>query len=264
MAYIDGSTFSVGIVIGTDPEVALPVTKFSVKPVSAVRRVHTAGKRTPAAIFPAEVKFSGTIEFPVTEDVLDIMDLVNSVDGATLTTFTVNDGVKKYTGCKCAGVKVGVKLNEEAVVSFDFAATAVTTGAAVTPPTPDNFYVGHNITLTGVAAMDAESVDVTVTNSLKEIFGMKGAGRTPVHLAEGYQTISADIKYLEDPAVDVSAASPSLIASATVVLSGNDSGTFTITLTNLHAADSNKDAEPEDIVRFGLKYEGSTIAFSTT
>lgn len=259
--YVDGMFLGLGIKIGTDSEITIPHSKFQSNIVSGRKKVNSAWKRTPHVSFPTSIKYSGSFDFLITEDMLDILDLINSEDGKALTEFTVNDGVYKFTGCKCSGLKLPIKLDNEVVCTFDFVAKDRTAGSAVTLGTITNVFVGSDIVLTGFADKDTESIDISVSNAIKEIYGMKGNSKKPGILSEGYQDITVDIKYNEDHKIDLSLVTEP-IASATVQLTGTDgTSTLTITLTNVLPTDDTKDSVPEDIQRFSLKYGADMIDF---
>lgn len=260
--YKDGMFVGLGITIGEEDELVIPHTKFKTAVAGGRKKVNSAWKRTPHVSFPTSIKYSGSFDFLVTADMLPVLELINSEEGVALTEFSVNDGVWKYTGCKCAGIKLPVKLDEECVGSFDFVAKDRGAGSAVVLGELEVVFVGSDIALTGFADKDSESLDISVANPLKEIYGMKGSSKKPRHLSEGYQNIDVDIKYNEDHDVDLALVTAP-IATATVVLNGTDGlSSLTITLTNVIPTDDTKDSVPEDVERFALKYGADVIDFA--
>lgn len=261
MPYEDGLFLGLGVKIGSEAELVIPHTKFKTAVAAGRKKVNSAWKRTPHASFPTSIKYSGSFDFLVVPEMLPVLQLINSEDGEFLPEFTVNDGTWKYTDCKCAGIKLPVKLDNEVVGSFDFVAKDREAGSVVVLGALDMVFVGADIALTGFADKDAESIDTSVSNPLKEIYGMKGSSKKPRHLSEGYQDIDVDIKYNEDHLVDLSLVTAP-IAAATVTLKGTDgTSTFTISLVNILPTDDAMDSAPEDIKRFSLKYGADEIDF---
>lgn len=267
------SSLQQGVTItGTNPVVAavsLSVTNLNIDEDSEICEVYSSGKHNAQAIWPGKVRFTGSFDVVLDSTTAAALVMVNPVAPTTpppakiYPIFSLNDGKWLYAGCKCTGAKGGVTLNKECKVTFSFTAVSRTTGSAVTIPELDDPFIGYDITMTGFAVKDTESVDFDITNGVKEQHGMSGADRTPDGVVDGYQKITANLKFNENHLVDVAAAALAVIASGTIVLnSASGTVTYTITFTNLLPGKGNRGASEEDIVKYGLDYGATAISFT--
>lgn len=261
MAYIDGLLANVGIKPEGGAEICIPYTSYEVAPASEVRRVQAAGKMTPYDSFPAEVEFTGSIDFIVNAAMVPILQLCYP-DNNILTNFEVNGGtgMYKYTGCLVSDMSFECNLNEELTCSMSFTAKAREAGAAVSSPDSFSAFMGQNITLTGFASGDVESLSASVSNDISSYYSMIGESRTPSHLGQGWQEVSCEIRYNEDHGIDVAG---SIVKLAAAVMKFKDTtaepGELEITLKNLLPSEGGEERDPGDIIRFGLSYEAEEI-----
>lgn len=262
MSYTDGLLAHVGIKPEGGSEIVVPWTGHDPTASSEVRRVQAAGKMTPYDSFPAQVEFTGSIDFVVNAAMLPILQLCYPDNGA-LKKFEINGGVGsyKYTGCLVSDLSLECALMEELVCSMSFTARARETGTSIASG-PDSFNAlkGHNITLSEFPAGDVESVSVSVSNDITSYYSMIGTERTPRHLGVGWQEVNCEINFNEDHAVDV-AGSLSKIASAVMGFKDTkaDPDELEITLKNLLPSEAGEERDPGDIIRFGLSYEAEEI-----
>lgn len=261
MAIKDTLFEKVGITVGANTYL-IPVTKKSIKLDPEVRIIKATGKRTPWDSFMGKVEATGSIEFILDENSAPLLDLVNG-DGVALTEFSFDDGDNLYSGCKVSDLKITIPTNEELTVSLDFIIQSKGASALSGEAVLSNPFVGRGLTFTGLPDVDAESIDITVSNSLKSLFSLKKTDRLPVHYAEGYQDLKIDFEYIDDPNIDNWASSISKIANGSIAIpSADGTKTLTISLTNLLPTSPTEDADPEDIKRFGLSFTAHTISFS--
>jgi len=265
MAYEDSLNRSIAIKKGSESAIVVPASDFSYTISSEVGSVYGSGSRVPLGVYPGAVKFSGSFSTIIVPSIFPILSLINSTAGSALTEFEVNDGIDKLTSCKLSSLKISFSLNKPATADFSFVALGKEAGSAVSPSSDDTFFVAQNITLEGISDYDCDDISISVSNGLKEVYGMKGTDRTPRTIAEDKQEITIDVKFVEDHLVDVSADDLAVIDSGSISVLGSDGTTsLTISFVDLIAGDSNKDIKVGDIVRFGLKYTAKSISFPSS
>ncbi len=265
MAYEDALYRNIEIKPATGSGIVVPITDFSYAIASGTERVPAIGSRTPIGVYASSVKFSGSFSAIVVPGIFSILSLINSEAGKELTTFEINDGKEKLTSCKLSSLKVNFSVGKHITADFSFVSLGKTSGTSVTPFSGDTFFVAQDVTLTGIADYDCEEISISVTNGLKESYGMKGTDRTPKAISEDKQEIDIDVKFIEDHLVDVSADELAVISSGSISVMGSDgTTTFTINFVDLLAGDADKDIKLGDIVRFGLKYIAKSISFGTS
>ncbi len=232
---------------------------------SEAKVTHASGKREPYNTFPGKAELTGSIkDFVLGVETADVLDLILS-DAVTgkLKNIEIDDGDSRYTG-HLTSLKISVPMMDAVTCGIDFTAKSKEVSSLIKTEQTIDAYIGQGVVLTGFPSnIDFESVEITVTNSVTAKHSARGSSRLPAHLAAGYLDISVNIKFNEDPNIDVTG-TLSKISTATVVLKSISGATLTITLTGLMVSGNKRGMNEADIVDFGLDYVATGISFSAT
>ncbi len=228
--------------------------------------IHATGKREPLQIVAGPASVSGSGDFLLGVGLeATLAKALSQTSGSVgqAHTITLDDTKKKYTGCQLTGLDISIPAHDVVTCSINWEGTGTDTSAAPAAHSISDFFVGTNVTLGNLPAVDFESCEISISSNVNAKHSARGASRLPVHLAQGYLDVSVDFTFLEDHGVDTIAASLSAIASATIVLT-SQSGLkqLTITLTGLVPGTNSRNPSAEDIVTYGLDYQGTGIAFA--
>ncbi len=263
MAYKDTILEICAVKLGTGSDILLPAL-CDVSRNSERKVVHASGQRKAYNVFPGNAEITGSIkDFPLATELDDIFSCILS-DAATgkMQEVEVDDGYKRYTGY-LTSLKISIPVHDTVMCSIDWTAKSFLASTLVPAPITLDAFIGTGVSLTGLpSTFDFESVDITLTNNLTAKYSAKGTSRLPTHLAQGYFDAEVNIKFNEDPGIDVLADTLAKIASATVVAKSIAGKTLTITLSDLIAGDSPRNMNEEDIVDFGLVYSVSDVSFA--
>ena len=227
--------------------------------------IHASGQRKAYNVFPGNAEITGSIkDFPLAVDLEDILDcILSDANTGKMKEVEIDDGDSRYTGY-LTSLKISIPVHDTIMCSIDWTANSfVTPSTLVKAPIVLDAFIGTGVSLTGFpSTFDFESVDITLKNNLTAKYSAKGTSRLPTHLAQGYFDAEVNIKFNEDPGIDVLGDALAKLASATIVAKSiSGTKTFTITLTNLIAGDSPRNMNAEDIVDFGLVYNVSDVSF---
>ncbi len=229
--------------------------------------IHAAGQREPYNVFPGKAEVSGSIkDFPLAVGIVGILDLILSDEtvGDTkgkIKPVEVDDGDARYSGY-LTSLKISIPVHDAVMCNMDWVGNAVDVSSLVKSAITLDAFIGTDVALTGVPSdVDFESIDITLTNGLTAKHSARGTSRLPGHLAQGYFDAEVNIKFNEDPDIDVLADALAKIASGTITIKSIAGTSLVITLTNLQAGDSPRNMNEEDIVDFGLDYSAEGVAF---
>jgi|GEM_PF-4383061 len=243
--------------------ISVPITSAGMKFESDVGAVNTVGSRKARLLYPSLIKYGGSFEAIVVPGIIDVLKLIYTEDNfGFLKTFSIDDGTNRLTGCRMSSLKLSIAVGKTITASAEFVATGKDTGTAGSEPDVSVAFVPDNITLSGIADYDCDAIDISISNSLKEVYGMKGTdSRLPKAVTEAEQKTTVDVKYIENPNIDVE--SITMIDSATISIKGTDGmTTLTISLSELLASSVDKDTKIDDIIRFGVSYQAKEVSFS--
>ncbi len=266
--YEDSLNKNIGINIakegGGSTTIVVPATDFSYTVTSEAGRVFASGRRVPLGVYASSVKFSGSFSTIIVPSIFPVLSLINSDAGKALPVFDINDGTDKLISCKMSSLKIAFSIGKPITADFSFVALGKDTGSTVSSSSDSTFFIAQNVTLAGIADYDCDDISISISNGLKEVYGMQGTDRTPRAIAEDKQEIDIEIKFLEDTGLDVSADDITAIETGSISVTGSDGETdLEISFIDLVAVDASKDIKVSDIIRFGLKYVAKTIAFPT-
>ena len=263
MAYEHGMYQYLKVTPAGGSAISVPITSSGMKFSSEVGRVSAVGSRKPYLLYPGEIKYSGSFEAIVIPGILDVLKLIYT-EGTLgfLKTFSVDDGNTLLSDCKMSSLKLSLALGKPVTAAFDFLAQGKDTGTTGESVDVSVAFVPNNITLSGIADFDCDAIDISISNDLKEKYGMKGTdSRKPKVITEGEQKITVDVKYLENPGIDVD--DIAVIETGSIAIKGTDgTSTFTISLTKLLAGGLDKDTKIDDIIRFGVSYQAKEVTFA--
>ena len=243
--------------------ISVPVSSSGMKFNSETKDIRAVGSRKPYVLYSGEIKYSGSFDAILIPSIIDVLKLAYQEDtNGYLKEFDVDDGEVALKNCKLSSLKISIPLGKPITCSFDFVAKSKDTGTSVSAPTISVAFVPSNITLSGIADYDCESIDISISNSLKEIYGLKGTdAKKPKFIAEGEQKIEVEVKYIENPGLDID--NISVIDEGSISIKGtDDTTTFSISLTKLIASNIDKNTKKDDIIRFGVSYIAKDISFS--
>ena len=237
---------------------------------SGRRAAHGVGQRGPFDSIPVDLAMSITCDFFVNyhADLAAGLGLINSVDGAELTTCYLTIGTVKIQG-KMSALSFKISNEEELSGSLTIQGIAKTAVEAPSLPTAAALFSPNTLALTNLhtsAALQCSSLNISIANSVTGRRYMT-ASRLPAVLAEGKQTVAFDLTLLDvaDLPADITAAALAKIAAPTIAVTDTqtEAKTLTFTFTNALAIEQTGTLGMEDILEHGIKYEAEAIAFGT-
>ncbi|MDD5486109.1 MAG: hypothetical protein PHW65_00945 [Dehalococcoidales bacterium] len=226
--------------------------------------IHGAGKREPYNVFPGKAEVSGTIkDFPLAVEIVGILDLILSDEDGTMKPVEVDDGDARYSGY-LTSLKISIPVHDAVMCNLDWVGNAAATSSLTKSAITLDAFIGTGVVLTGIPSdVDFESIDITLTNGLTAKHSARGTSRLPGHLAQGYFDAEVNIKFNEDPGINVLADALAKIATGTITIKSIAGESLVITLKDLQAGDNPRNMNEEDIVDFGLDYSAKSVAFET-
>jgi len=229
---------------------------FKVKRASDPAPVHAAGAREAFDSIPGKASISGSIDFSVDPTLAVIVALILSdVDGLAQQV-TVDDGEGAYTAY-FNNAKISVPAHDIVTASMGWDGTAkAASSLPVGDPVLSDPFMGTNVVLTGFpATFDWESLDLNIKAAFNSKYSARGTSRLPAHLAPGYLDVDGEIKFNEDPGIDVLAASLAKVATATIAIkSASGAKTWTITLTDVRFGENPREGEEQNSVNYPMKF----------
>ncbi len=224
--------------------------------------IHAAGQREPYNVFPGKAEVSGSIkDFPLAVGIVGILDLILSDDDGKMKPVEVDDGDARYSGY-LTSLKISIPVHDAVMCNMDWVGNAAAASSLVKSAITLDTFIGTGVALTGVPSdMDFETIDITLTNGLTAKHSARGTSRLPGHLAQGYFDAEVNIKFNEDPDIDVLADTLAKIATGTITIKSISGALLVITLTDLQAGDNPRNMNEADIVDFGLDYSVKTVDF---
>ncbi len=227
--------------------------------------VHASGKREGYDAYSGQREVSGSIkEFPLGNGNDDLLNLILSDETTKkMQEVEIDNGEALYTGY-LTSLKISIPVNDAVTCSIEWIGKKEETSTLTTSPITIDAYLGQNVVLTGFPSdKDFENIDLTITNKVTSKYTARGTSSLPSHLAQGYLNIDMNIKYQEDPSVDVLSAITK-IATATIVLTSIGGKKLTISLSDVISGENNLTMNEEDIEDFGLTYKATGISFTET
>ena len=268
MAFRDGVEEYLGIQIGEEDEVSLPIEDHNYDPEVEVEETFGVGQLARYRGRPAAGKITGQINFLVSAPMLDILGLALPSEGGTdLTPFEVDDGELRLTGCLASSLKLSLEEYKDlrATLAYTAKEKAESTWTPVAPGSEafDAFFC-ETEGFTGLPDLVATKMDLTINNALTEHHGMKARDtRLPSHLAANDHKVEGSVDYLEDPGYDLAGAVVA-IPTVTVVMPDAAGNKLTITLTNVLPKKSAKAAKRGETTQRPFEFTADDIAFGLT
>ncbi len=266
MGIVDGMSEYLAIKIGDD-WVPIPIEDHNYDPELEAEETFGIGQLGRYRARPGKAKVTGTINFLVSAPMLEVLQLAlpTEDDPAALPEFEVDDGFVRWTGCRVTSLRLRLEEFKDLRATLGYTAKAKATSAwtPVEAPEADAFdaFFCETEGFSGIPDLTATGMDVNISNSISEHYGMKAADtRLPSHIAVNEHKVEASVDYIEDPGVDVTAA-VAVISEVEVKLPDAAGNKLTLTLAGVLPSKAGKAAKRGDVTGHPLELSADSAAF---
>ena len=266
MSYESGITTAVEVK-PAGAAIVVAATGGNITMGSEVIPVHCIGQMNPFDLTTGPVTCTGRIDFIVQSKPLLVLAQPDDTS-KVLNTFDVTIGTYKISTCKMSSLSLTAAVEDVLKGSFSFIGLVWSTTTNPTKPTAVPGYQSWTMVATNLGTYQANTLDVTIDNNVNPIhfMGVADPARNAQYVAEGYQSIKFNARLVQAPTIPTDITADALTKIAAPVFTFTDTAaiknTLTITFTNALAAEIAQDLDPEDLVRYGINYEATAVAFT--